>query len=159
VVAPPSFTLSVSKAGSGSGTVTSSPAGIDCGSTCSHAYTSGTQVTLTASAASGSTFAGWSGGGCSGTDTCQVTVSAATSVTATFNKPPAPKACVVPKVTGKSLAAAKRTIKSHGCRVGTIKHALSKKVKKGRVISQKPKPGKRLKHGAKINLAVSKGKH
>ena len=77
-------TLTVSGAGSGSGTVTSNPAGIDCGSECSEAYTYGTPVTLTASPAAGSTFGGW-GGACSGTGTCEVTMTAARSVTATFN--------------------------------------------------------------------------
>jgi hypothetical protein len=79
-----SYTLSVSKAGTGSGTVTSSPAGISCGSTCSASYASGSVVTLTATAAAGSTFAGW-GGACSGTGTCSVTMTAARSVTATFD--------------------------------------------------------------------------
>ena len=79
------FTLTVSRSGAGSGTVTSSPAGISCGSTCSASFNSGTSVTLTASVASGSVFAGWSGGGCSGTGTCTVTMNAGTSVTATFN--------------------------------------------------------------------------
>lgn len=82
----PNFTLSVTKGGSGSGSVTSSPAGIDCGATCSHDYAGGTAVTLTATAGSRSKFAGWSGGGCSGTGACQVTLTAATSVKATFNK-------------------------------------------------------------------------
>jgi subtilisin family serine protease len=77
-------TLTVTKGGAGTGTVTSSPAGIDCGSTCSHSFDAGTSVTLTATATAGSSFAGWSGGGCSGTGTCQVTMNAATSVTATF---------------------------------------------------------------------------
>ena len=81
-----SFTLTVNKSGTGSGTVGSSPAGINCGATCSGSYTSGTSVVLTAVAASGSTFAGWSGGGCTGTaSTCTVTMSAATTVTASFN--------------------------------------------------------------------------
>ncbi len=79
------LTLTVTKAGTGSGTVTSSPSGISCGSTCSASFASGTQVTLTASPADGSTFAGWSGGGCTGTGTCVVTLTAATTVTATFN--------------------------------------------------------------------------
>jgi hypothetical protein len=57
-------TLTVTKDGSGSGSVTSSPAGIDCGSACSAQFDDGTQVTLTAAADSGSTFTGWSGGGC-----------------------------------------------------------------------------------------------
>src|SRR5438128_24597 len=64
------FTLTVSKMGAGIGTVTSSPAGISCGATCAAAYSSGTAVTLTAAPAAGSTFSGWSGGGCSGTGTC-----------------------------------------------------------------------------------------
>jgi len=80
----PAHTLTVTKAGTGSGTVTSTPAGIDCGSACSASYGSGTTVTLTATAATGSTFGGWSGGGCSGTGTCQVTMDAAKTVTATF---------------------------------------------------------------------------
>lgn len=82
------YSLSVSKAGSGSGTVTSSPAGINCGGDCSENYAAGTVVTLTATPASGSTFAGWSGA-CSGTGTCTVTMNANQSVTARFNAPPA----------------------------------------------------------------------
>jgi hypothetical protein len=58
---PPSFTLDVTTAGAGSGTVTSSPAGIDCGSDCTEDYTSGTPVTLTPAPNAGSAFAGWSG--------------------------------------------------------------------------------------------------
>ena len=81
---PTSQTLTVTKAGTGSGTVTSSPAGINCGSDCSESYASGTNVTLTAAPGAGSTFAGWSGA-CSGTGSCAVTMSAARSVTATFN--------------------------------------------------------------------------
>jgi uncharacterized repeat protein (TIGR01451 family) len=77
-------TLTVSKAGSGTGSVASSPAGIDCGATCVAAFVSGTTVTLTATASAGSTFAGWSGGGCSGTGTCTVTLNADTTVAATF---------------------------------------------------------------------------
>ncbi len=77
-------TLTVSKQGTGSGSVTSSPAGISCGSTCSASYAEGTAVTLTASAASGSSFAGW-GGACAGTSpTCTVTMTAATTVSASF---------------------------------------------------------------------------
>jgi aryl-phospho-beta-D-glucosidase BglC (GH1 family) len=79
------FPLTVTKSGAGSGTVTSSPAGINCGSTCSASYASGTSVTLTAATASGSTFGGW-GGVCSGTaSTCTVSMTQARSVTATFN--------------------------------------------------------------------------
>jgi len=84
------YTLSVSKNGTGSGTVTSSPSGISCGSTCSASYNANTTVTLTASPNSSSTFSGWSGA-CSGM-TCTVTMSAAKSVTATFTLIPPPAA-------------------------------------------------------------------
>ncbi|MBK7660165.1 MAG: hypothetical protein IPJ28_13935 [Betaproteobacteria bacterium] len=79
------FTLSVTKSGSGSGSVTSSPAGIDCGATCSTNFNGGTVVVLTGTASSGSVFAGWSGGGCSGTGACNVTIDAAKTITATFD--------------------------------------------------------------------------
>jgi uncharacterized repeat protein (TIGR02543 family) len=69
---------------SDNGTVTSNPAGINCGSTCSENYGAETSVTLTASANSGYTFIGWSGGGCSGTGACTVTMTEAKSVTAQF---------------------------------------------------------------------------
>jgi hypothetical protein len=154
----PTFTLTVSTTGAGSGNVTSVPAGLNCGTTCSHAYLQGTPVTLTATAVAGSMFAGWSGA-CVGTGTCSVTANSDQAVTADFVivSPPPPARCVVPKVKGKTLAAAKRAIKSRHCRVGTIKRATSRTVKKGHVISQKPRPGRRLRHGAKVNLVVSKG--
>jgi subtilisin family serine protease len=78
--------LTVTKDGTGTGSVTSSPAGIDCGATCTNSFGIGTQVTLTATPDSGSNFTGWTGGGCSGTGTCQVTISADTTVAATFTK-------------------------------------------------------------------------
>ncbi len=76
--------LTVVKAGAGSGSVTSTPAGIDCGATCTARYLPGTAVTLTATPSMGATFTGWSGGGCGGTGTCVVTLATATTVTATF---------------------------------------------------------------------------
>jgi len=79
------YSLSVVKAGTGGGAVTSTPAGISCGSDCSEAYNQGTVVTLTAAPLSGSTFTGWSGGGCSGIGICSVTMNANTTVTATFS--------------------------------------------------------------------------
>jgi hypothetical protein len=82
---PAQNTLTVIDTGTGAGTVTSSPAGIDCGATCSASFTAGTSVTLTARAAAGSSFAGWSGA-CTGTGSCTLTMSAAQSVAATFNR-------------------------------------------------------------------------
>ncbi|MBF0487899.1 MAG: hypothetical protein HQK98_07035 [Nitrospirae bacterium] len=80
----PTYTLSVTKSGTGSGTVTSSDGGISCGSTCSSSYTSGTSVTLTAAANSGSTFSSWSGCDTTNGSSCTVAMSAAKAVTATF---------------------------------------------------------------------------
>ena len=82
---PESFKLTLSKGGNGSGTVTSSPSGIDCGPTCAADFSPGTQVTLTPTGTSGSTFGGWSGGGCSGSGNCTVTMNADTAVTAIFD--------------------------------------------------------------------------
>jgi cysteine-rich repeat protein len=75
--------LTVNRAGTGFGTVTSDVGGINCGATCGATYNAGTAVTLTAAASPGSTFTSWSGA-CTGAGTCMVTVNAATSVTATF---------------------------------------------------------------------------
>jgi uncharacterized repeat protein (TIGR03803 family) len=79
---PNFFNLTVSV--SGNGTVTSTDGDIICPGTCSHTYAGNTQVTLNASPSLGSTFTAWSGGGCSGTGSCTVTMTQNLSVTATF---------------------------------------------------------------------------
>jgi hypothetical protein len=82
--APTTQTLTVNMSGTGSGTVTSNPTGINCGAICSASFNYNTSVTLSAVASTGSTFTGWSAGGCSGTGTCLVTMDTAMAVTATF---------------------------------------------------------------------------
>ncbi|CAK0753954.1 exported hypothetical protein [Gammaproteobacteria bacterium] len=78
-----SFTLSVSKAGSG--TVTSDLGGISCGAICTASFASNASVILTATPATGSSFTGWSGD-CTGTgSTCTVSMTAAKNVTAAFS--------------------------------------------------------------------------
>ncbi len=77
-------TVKVARSGSGSGTVTSDPSGIDCGKTCSASYKEDTVVTLTAKADSSSTFTGWSGG-CSGTGECVIAATDNFTITATFS--------------------------------------------------------------------------
>jgi hypothetical protein len=79
--------LTVTKAGAGQGTVSSSPVGIDCGFTCIFGFPPNSSVTLTATAPLGSTFGGWNNG-CSGTETCVVLMDTDKSVTATFNAAP-----------------------------------------------------------------------
>ena len=78
-------TVTVVAAGNGSGSVTSSPAGISCPGDCTESVPYGTSVTLSAAPAIGSDFTGWSGGGCSGTGSCVVTANQAVTVTATFS--------------------------------------------------------------------------
>ncbi len=86
---PPVFRLSVSKAGTGTGLVTSTPPGVNCGTTCAANFSAGAVVTLTATPSAAAIFGGW-GGACSGAGVCRVTMNQARSVTATFNSPPPP---------------------------------------------------------------------
>ncbi|HEU5252352.1 MAG TPA: PASTA domain-containing protein [Solirubrobacterales bacterium] len=156
----PEFTLSVSKSGTGSGNVTCD------GGACASSYTQGTTVTLAAQAASGSSFTGWSGAGCSGTGSCVVTINADTSVTAAFRAdavsppPPPPPVvnCVVPKVKGKSLGKAKSALKAANCAVGKVTKPKKGKPKKGKgplvVKSTKPAAGSTHPAGTKVNLTL-----
>jgi murein DD-endopeptidase MepM/ murein hydrolase activator NlpD len=81
--------LTINKSGNGYGTVNSSPAGINCGNTCSASFSQGSTLNLTATPAFNSIFTGWSGA-CSVTGTCSVTMDADKTATATFqtNNPP-----------------------------------------------------------------------
>jgi hypothetical protein len=98
-----------------------------------------------------------------GTGSCTVTASqpgdafynAAPDVSRTFSI--APKPCRVPKVVGKRVASAKRTIAQRHCRTGKVRNAYSRK-HKGIVISQNRRPGRVLPGGSKINLVVSRGR-
>jgi hypothetical protein len=177
-------TLSVTKAGGGGGTVTSNPTGIDCGATCSHDYAFGTSVTLTANPAPGSVFAGWTGGGCSGTATCTITMNADTTITATFSviqtvgsgsPPPGGSSgsgsaggssssgtgsgthCIVPKLRGLKLAKAKAKLRKAHCRLGRVRRRFSTKHNKGRVIRQRVRAGKQLPAGARVGITLGKG--
>jgi len=78
-------TLTVVRGGNGSGSVSSDLGGIGCPSACSASFAPGRTITLTATASSGSTFAGW-GGPCVGTSTCAVRVGGDTTVIATFTR-------------------------------------------------------------------------
>jgi hypothetical protein len=81
------YTMSTVVTGSGSGKVTSDPAGISCPGACSVTVGRGVPVTLFATPSPGSMFVGWSGGGCSGTGPCVVPMYANQAVTANFAIP------------------------------------------------------------------------
>ncbi len=80
-----SDTVSVARVGDGSGFVTSEPAGIDCGRTCSSSFETRKTVTLTAEPQPGSVFTGWTGA-CSGTGSCQVRLTGEVEAAATFQQ-------------------------------------------------------------------------
>ena len=81
---PVYHTLAIETAGAGSGTVTSTPGGINCGGTCTASFEKDSAVILTAIADEEAVFSGWSGGGCTGTGTCTVVMTDDTTVTANF---------------------------------------------------------------------------
>jgi Divergent InlB B-repeat domain len=83
--------LTVSKQGAGAGSITSDIGEIDCGAVCDADVPSGEPVTLTAVAAPGSTFTGWTGAGCSGAAaTCTIELAEDQAATATFDLSAAP---------------------------------------------------------------------
>lgn len=92
--------LTVGKAGTGGGTITSVPAGIDCGADCSEIIAPGTVVTLTAAPDADSAFIEWAGGGCAGGGDCVMTMNADESVTAAFDALPPVAAFSGTPVTG-----------------------------------------------------------
>jgi len=110
-------TVSVSKFGSGAGSVLSNPPGIDCGADCREPYPVGTFVTLVANPAEGSFFAGWSGAVCAGAGDCLFNVASDLSLTAVFdlanpenvpppaNPPPPPSTPTSPPLTLTGLNA------------------------------------------------------
>ena len=101
---PPAYQLSVARSGLGSGLVTSQPAGISCGVSCSHNFGADAAVTLTATPEPGSVFGGWSGS-CSGTSTqCQLTMDQARSATADFDPAPVQYSLSVSKTGTGSVA-------------------------------------------------------
>ena len=164
--APPLVSLTVSTIGptpagtvsTGAGTVSSSPTGISCGTACSHAFLTGTPVTLTATPAAGSIFAGWSGCLAVDSTTCATTIDSDTAITATFDRAPRPKPkpkpCLVPNLKGEALAAATRSTEANACAVGSIRRVISSDVQGVLVVSQSPRPGTRLEHGATVDFVL-----
>ncbi|MGH7389702.1 MAG: S8 family serine peptidase [Candidatus Rokuibacteriota bacterium] len=105
VLGPPPVTLTVVT--NGAGTVTGP--GIGCGADCTETYSAGSQVKLAPTSSAGWIFSGWSGGGCVGVSECTVTMTANTTVTATF----------VAETTGRGLILAAVLPSSRSTQVGT----------------------------------------
>ena len=126
----PKFKLTLSDTGLGEGTVTSSPGGIACGANCGAEYEEGTVVTLTPTPAEHSEFRGWSGA-CTGSGTCEVTMSEAKSVSAEF----VPK----PKLTVSDIGSGEGTVTSspNGISCGASCEA---QYGKGTVVTLTPTP-------------------
>jgi hypothetical protein len=74
-----------------------------------------------------------------------------------FNSSPEPP-CLVPTLKGRPVRAAEAAIEAYDCSVGKVTRATSQSVKRGRVISQRPRAGRRLDRGARIDLVVSSGR-
>lgn len=98
------YQLSVGKSGTGSGLVESNPPGLECGGDCSEEYVHGAQVTLTASPATDSSFAGWTGACTGASVVCLVTMDAAKSVTAWFEVDTTPPLIVAEVSPGANAA-------------------------------------------------------
>lgn len=109
---PDAGLLSVVVGGSGTGTVTSDIAGIDCGADCSEPLAGGSEVALVASADAGSVFTGW-GGECSGTGACMITVSGDQQVTAEFSA--APSSLVTVSTSGDGLGRVTSSVSGIAC--------------------------------------------
>jgi hypothetical protein len=69
-----------------------------------------------------------------------------------------PVQCLVPNVKNKPLATARRVILARHCTIGTVRRAYSKRIKKGRVISQKPTPSTLLPNLGNVSLVISRGR-
>ena len=106
--ATPQRSLTLAKTGSGTGSVTSSPVGLNCGGICSASFDQGAKVTLSAEAAPGSEFAGWSGA-CSGVENCEVTMGGDRAIGASFSpveRPLPPSSAQNPRVLSISVGGA-----------------------------------------------------
>jgi DNA-binding beta-propeller fold protein YncE len=116
------YQLCASTFGAGSGSITGPS--ISCPGTCTHTFASGTPVTLTATPATGATFAGWQGA-CSGTGSCQVTMDSIKSIGATFD---VPVSATSPPVA--STGVPKSTVTSKRCKRRHRHHASARTAKK-----------------------------
>ena len=152
---PITQTLTIATVGSGAGQITCN------GAPCVASYPEGTVLTLSASPDAGSSFAGWSGAGCSGTGNCEITLGADTQLTASFQakkaepeSPPRELRCVVPPLVGKALGQARSALGSAHCSLGKLSKP---KRRRGALIvkSSVPSAGTALPAAGKVNLVLA----
>lgn len=148
------YTLAVGVGGAGHGKITSSPAGLSCPTDCSLEFQSGTSVMLTATPDRGWRLAAWTGVCTGNASTCMVTLGADETATAVFA--PNPR-CLVPALKGKTLPVARRALASAHCTLGAVNRAYSRRVGRGRVVSQAPAAGTKLRNGGRVNVVISRG--
>ena len=146
-------TVTVSRRGTGSGTVRSSPGGIDCGSSCTASYPAGTPVGLSATPALGSKFAGWSGA-CAGTLSCTVTTNADQTVIATFTLL-APNT----KITSEKVWSRKRRARFKFKAIGTSTGFRCALVKQPKRHHQQPRPSYRPCRSPKSYTRLKPGRY
>jgi subtilisin family serine protease len=70
-----------------------------------------------------------------------------------------PPVCTVPRLRGLTVIGAKRALVKKGCRLGRISRTYSRRVRRGRIVAQRPRPGLRLRRGAKVAVVLSRGRH
>jgi subtilisin family serine protease len=69
-----------------------------------------------------------------------------------------PPVCTVPRLRGLTMIGAKRALVKKGCRLGRISRTYSRRVRRGRIVAQRPRPGLRLRRGAKVAVVLSRGR-
>lgn len=156
-------TVRVAVAGTGSGAVSSTPAGVSCGPTCSAQYDDGTLLVLHATPDTGSTFAGWSSPTCSGTADCTVTMNADQDISATFTATPTQTQpgtphqvrCIVPSLRHMTLSHAKSALRRAHCRLGKVHRPRNAAHRPLRVSSQSPRAHTRHAADYPVNISLS----
>lgn len=151
-----SSTLTASVAGPGKGSIRSAIGGIACPGDCTMTLGRGETVVLTATPAAASSFAGWSGA-CSGRSTCSVTGSGAAkvAVAATFVQVAAGGVrCVVPRLAGRTVRAARLALKLSNCTLGAIAYRKTSAAKIGKVLGSTPVAGTKMARRAPVAVVV-----
>lgn len=162
---PPASThaLTVTLVGAGTGTVTSTPAGISCPQTCTATFAPGTAVSLIAAPGLGASFGGWTGACRLAATVCALTTDQDKAVVAEFDTlvstPPVgapPIVCTVPKLAGLTLPAVRARLARAHCSLGatTRRHAAARLA--GRVVAQRPAAGEYLSRNGKVAVVLGR---